>query len=185
MNKVIGYIIMITGMIGVGFFVTYHGNAIPLKELWFVLSLTIVIIGAYVVAKDVMRRSKFGAIDDTELLRIQKLKSTGEKVLLTPDNCEVRTRSYVQDRSEERTPTRTQMVDGIFAPGRNYQTQEIVQTYIFLQRKYDNRSFNFYSPPVTIGEESLRIFLSEANSVFLYIDKQDQGNYYFDFRGGC
>ncbi|MDH7462726.1 hypothetical protein QEG73_15645 [Chitinophagaceae bacterium 26-R-25] len=184
MNRIAGYILVTLGMIGIGFFITYHGSAIPLKELWFMLSLTVAIAGAFVMAKNVMRNNKFGAVDDAEFQRIQVLKSSGEKVALTLDNCEVRTRSYVQEITNDEMPGRTQMIDGLFASERNYQTQEIVQTYIVLQRKYDDRMLNFYSPPVTMSEESLRFYLSEANRIFLYIDKQNPRNYYFDFQNG-
>jgi|GEM_PF-1600202 len=184
MNKIAGYIFITLGMIGIGFFITYRGSAFPLKELWFVLSLTIAIAGAFIMAKNIIRNSKFGAVDDAEFLRVQELKSSGEKVSLTLDNCEVKTRSYVQDITDNRTPTRTQMIDGLFAPERNYQSREIVQTYIVLQREYDGRIFNFYSNPVAMSEESLRFYLSEANRFFLYIDRQNPRNYYFDFQNG-
>ncbi|MBV4359664.1 hypothetical protein [Pinibacter aurantiacus] len=184
MNKIAGNVLITLGMIGIGFFITYRGTAIPLKELWFVLSLTVAIAGAFILAKNVIRNSKFGAVDDAEFIRVQELKSSGEKVSLTLDNCEVKTRSFVQQIGGDEMPDRAQMIDGIFAPERNYQAQETVQTYIRLQQEYDGRIFNFYSPPVTMGEESLRFYLSEANRIFLYIDRRNPRNYYFDFQNG-
>jgi hypothetical protein len=51
MNKLLGYSLMCVGLLAFLFFLKYNGTAIPLKELWFVLSILIMIAGVYILAK--------------------------------------------------------------------------------------------------------------------------------------
>ena len=44
------------GLLGFFFFLKYKGTAIPVKELWFVSSIFILITGAYFFAKDKLQR---------------------------------------------------------------------------------------------------------------------------------
>ena len=80
------------GLLGFVFFMKYKGTAIQLKELWFVLSVFILIAGAYFLAKEKLRQLNNQRNDSNSdrLAEIEYLKRNGDKVRVTLDNAEVK-----------------------------------------------------------------------------------------------
>ena len=180
LNRTLGYIFTGLGMIGFFFFLNYKGSAIPLKELWFVVSIFIVGVGGYFLAKYKIRKQSNEKNSDSQFARIQKLKKNGEKVKVTQENAEVKSRTYQQEIANDHLPTQIEMMDSLYDDNRNYRTREIRQTYIVFYKKYGDKSYRFVSPATLYEPEALREFIIEKR-IDIYIDPANPTNYYFDF----
>src|SRR5690349_2274511 len=99
MNRLLGYSLLGIGLLGFVFFLNYKGTAIPMKELWFVLSFFIIVAGGYFFAKyKLQKQSALDTDSNSKLLaEIEQLKCTGNKVKVTLDNAELKSRSYKQE----------------------------------------------------------------------------------------
>jgi hypothetical protein len=172
-----GYILVALGMTGVAFSLSYTVAWMP-QALFLVLSIIVVAFGVYLSLK----RQRLGVPGSHlgRLLQIEQLQKNGEKIRITLDNCEVKSRSWQQEVSNDNPPNRAEMLDGIFAPNRNYQTEEILQTYIVFHKKYRGQTFKFISQPTSQSELALKMHIDEGQ-VDLYVDKQNPANYYFDW----
>jgi hypothetical protein len=182
MNKIFGYSLLCIGLSGFAFFIKYKGISIPLKELWFVLSIFIIIIGGYFLAKYKMQKlnRQRSHLNNSRATEIESLKRTGEKVRVTLENSEVRSRSYHQEIVNESIPSRKEMLDALYDDNRNHKTQEIQQTYIVFYKQYNDLTFKFISQPTTQNADTVRMYIDRHNGVDLYISRKNPATYYFD-----
>jgi hypothetical protein len=173
---------MVIALLGFFFFLNYKGTAIPVKELWFVLSIFILISGAYFLAK-YKQQQLHNQRDDSNsdrLASIERLKRTGAKVRVTLDNAKVKSRSYQQEIINEGLPSRMEMLDALHDSNRNYKTQEVQQTYIVFYKQYAGRTYKFVSQPTTQNADAVRMYIDRHKGVDLYIDRNNPANYYFE-----
>lgn len=170
------------GLLGFFFFSKYKGTTIPVKELWFVLSIFILIVGAYFLAKHKLQRlnSQRNNVNSNRLAEIEQLKRTGDKVRVTLDNAEVKSRSYQQEIVNEGLPSRVEMLDGLFDSNRIYRTQEIQQVYITFYKQYNGKTYKFISNATTQNAETVRMYIDRQKGIDLYIDQKNPTSYYFD-----
>jgi preprotein translocase subunit SecF len=182
MNKLLGYSLIGVGLIGFVFFLKYKGAAIPLKELWFVLSIFIFIAGAYFLAKYKLQQLNNYRNDSkrSRLAEIEQLKRTSDKVRVTLDNAEVKSRSYQQEIINEGVPSRMEMLDALYNSNRNYKTQEVQQTYIVFQKEYNGKTYKFVSQATTQNADAVKTYIDRSKGIDLYIDPKNPTSLYFD-----
>ena len=170
------------GLLGFLFFLEYRGTVIPLKELWFVLSFFIIVEGGYFVAKYKLQKLNNQSDDGNRvrLAEIEQLKHTGDKIKVTLDNAEVKSRSYQQEIINEGLPSRMEMIDALYDSNRNYKTEEVQQTYIVFYKQYGGKTCKFVSRATTQNAESVKMFIDRQKGIDLYIDPKNPENYYFD-----
>jgi hypothetical protein len=173
---------MSVGLLGFFFFLKYKGTAIPVKELWFVSSILTLIAGGYFFAKYKLQKLNNQRNDSNSdrLVEIERLKRIGEKVRVTLDNAEVKTRSYQQEIIDEGLPSRIEIIDGLYDSNRNYKTQEIQQTYVVFYKQYSGMEYKFVSQATTQNVEAVKMYIDKKKGVDLYIDPKNPTNYYFD-----
>lgn len=180
MGKFFGYIFSTLGLIGVVFFSKYKGTAIPIIGLWFVLTFIIGTIGAFFIVRDKFLTESDNHNTKSRLTEIEQLRRTGEKVRVTLDNSDIKTRSYQQEIIQDRLPTRIEMVDALYDGNRNYKTETIQQTYILFQKKYGDTTFKFVSQSTGKDPDILKKYVDNQKGVDLYIDTHNRKNYHFD-----
>jgi hypothetical protein len=186
MNRLLGYSLMSIGLLGFFFFLNYKGATIPVKELWFVLSIFTLFAGGYFFAKYKLQKLNSQRTDGNSdrFAEIERLKRIGEKVRVTLDNAEVKTRSYNQEIISEGLPSRMEILDGLYDSNRNYKTLEIQQTYIVFYKQYSGMEYKFVSNATTQNVESVKMYIDRHNGVDLFIDPKNPTNYYFDLHFG-
>ena len=170
------------GLVGFFFFLKYNGAAIPVKELWFVLSIFVLIAGAYFLAKHKMQQLNIQRNDSNtnRLAEIEQLKWTGDKVKITLDNAEVKSRSYQQEMINEGLPSRMEMLDALYDCNRNYKTQQIQQTYIVFYKQYNGKLYKFVSQATAQNADAVKRYIDKRKGIDLYIDPKNPTSYYFD-----
>jgi hypothetical protein len=182
MTKLSGYIFASAGLAGFFFFINYHGTQIPLKELWFVVTIFLGIYGAFLIVKHKYQSQENNEIATAEALRIDRIKQTGDKIKVTLESCEVKSRSYQEENINTYFATRIEMVDGLYDSNRNYKIREIQQTYIVYYKKYRNITYKFVSQAVSQSADTLKSYI-DKQGVVLYVDRTNPKNYYFDLSG--
>lgn len=170
------------GLLGFFWFLNYKGTTIPLKELWFVLSIFTLIAGAYFFAKYKLQKLNNQSSDtnSSRLAEIEQLKRAGDKVKVTLDNAEVKSRSYQQEIINEGLPSRMEMLDSLYDSNRNYKTQEIQQTYIVFYKQYNGKTYKFVSQATTQNADAVKRYIDRQKGIDLYIDPKNPTSYYFD-----
>jgi hypothetical protein len=182
MKRLLGYSLIGVGLLGILWFLNYKGTTIPLKELWLVLSIFTLIIGGYTIAKYKLQELNNHRRDSSNAryAEIEQLKRTGEKVRITLNNAEVKSRSYKQEIANEDLPSRIEMLDALYDSNRNYKTQEVQQTYIVFYKQYKGETYKFISQATTQNTGAVKMYIDRQKGIDLYIDPKNPNNYYFD-----
>jgi hypothetical protein len=181
MSKTLGYTFIGIGLIVLMSLLNFGSATIPLKELWLVVSVIIIIVGCYLILK--ARMEIFPKPDNYNTNRsaeIRRLKTNGDKVRVTLDTAEVKTRSYRHELISADIPSRLEMMDSLFDSNRNHKTQDIEQTYLVYHHPYRGKMYKFISQPISKSEVAVRQYIDADNGVNLYIDSQNPNRYYFE-----
>jgi hypothetical protein len=93
-KKFYGYSIAAIGLIGIVFFRYYAGSLIPHTTLWYILSIGLFLFGFYFAFSS---KSKKEITEIKNSWRIDKIKSTGEKIKLNFDDCEFKENNYYEE----------------------------------------------------------------------------------------
>jgi len=175
MKKLTSYLFLGTGTLGFFFFLIYDA---PEREMWFVLSLVIAGIGGFWVLMN--RFNKAMADNAARFSHSYDLRYKGGKVRVTLDNCEVKSRCYFQDITNDDWFNRTRTFDDLYDNNRNYKTREVLQTYIVYNKIINGVAYTFVSDGRSISREAMRQFLQLQRGIDLYIDKNNPAIYMFD-----
>jgi hypothetical protein len=104
------------------------------------------------------------------------------KITVSFDDCEVKTREYFEESVQDDWPTRIQMLDAL--GGRSEAgIKEKRQVSIVLYKYVDENGqiVEFRSSPIYMPGETLRFRLLNKKSTILYFDQKNNSHYYFDF----
>ncbi len=182
MNKLLGYSLIGIGLLGFFFFLKYKGTAIPLKELWLVLTIFTIVAGGYFLAKNKLKNlnNQRSDINSNRLAKFEQLKKTGDKVRVTLNNAEVKCSSYTQEIINDGLPSRIEVLDALYDSSRNYKTQEIQQTYIIFYKQYNGTLYKYISQATTQNADAVKMYIDQQKGIDLYIDPKNPTNYFFD-----
>ena len=169
---------MLLGALCFLFLFNYNRTAIPLKSLWFVLSFFLIVGGLYINAKQLLKEAK--EVGNQKFIQIEELKQQGEKIRITLENAQVKTRTYNQEIIRDR-PSRIEIADALYDENRNYKSEEIRQTYIVFCRNYGSKTYKFISQATSQNAERVKLYLDKQGGIDLYIDPKNPSSYYFDF----
>ena len=120
-----------------------HGNPIPLRELWYVLSFFVSAFGLYILVN--ARFQEFHKPEDSLSMESQRLRASGEKIKMSLQNCEVKDRSYQKEISTTDEFSRKDLLDALYDSDRLSTTEEVRMTYIVFYKKYNNVPHKFIS----------------------------------------
>jgi hypothetical protein len=176
MFKVLGYLLVGIGLLGVVYITNYKGSYIELKGLWLVLSLGPILLGSYFLTRQGLKTS-FATQEHSLAPNLHHLKETGHRVKLSLENCEVKTRSFQVESFKEDSSIAG--LDALYDQNRNYQLKEVTKTYLVYKRKHDGQLQTFVSPPISQDAVSIKMYLDEKG-INLYIDNANHELYYFD-----
>lgn len=178
MKKYYVYILLATGFIALEYFLDNGRVIVPVKELWFSVSLFAIAIAAVVFVNWRANRVVAAPRSNEPNDLAERLKRTGEVVRVTLDNCEVKSRSWQQEVTGSSWPSELEMLDAL--QGRNYKTEEIRQTYLVVYKDYNGRRYKFVSDAIAHDEVTVRMLMDREGGFNLYVDKANPADYYFD-----
>jgi uncharacterized membrane protein YuzA (DUF378 family) len=178
-KKLTGYILAVIGFIGFGFFRNYKGYVIPLSTLWFLGSIIIGLAGLYLIYTS--KSVKLSKQEKYNKERLGRLKKSGERVLLTSDNCEIRENNYYEEVVNE-SSSKAQKIDALYDPNRNYKANYVQQSAIIYTYTAGDQKIKMTSQPFLFDAKTLVSYI-ERKMISLYINRFDKKDYMFEIVG--
>jgi len=176
LKKLTGYFFAAIGFIGFVFFKNYKGSIIPYSTIWFFLSFAVGLVGLGLIY--LTKSNKLTKQEKYNKEFLEQLKKSGERILLTVDNCEIRENNYYQEVINENS-TRVQQIDAIYEPNRNYHQDYIEQSAIIYYYKIGDTKYRMTSQSFSFNAKTLTNYV-ENKMLVLYVNRFDKNNYAFE-----
>jgi len=176
LKKIIGFIFVAIGFIGFGFFRNYEGAVIPYSALWFVISIVIGVFGLYLIY--ISKSTKISKQEKFNRERLNKLKQSREKIILTVDNCEIRENNYYEEVIPD-SSSRVQQIDTLYDANRNYKQNYIEQSAIIYYYNTTDRKLKMTSQSFAYNANMLTNYV-ENSKVALFVNRFDKNDYAFE-----
>lgn len=176
LRKLLGYLLAGIGFVGFGYFRYYEGSVINYTWLWFCISIIIGLIGLTLIGTG--KSYKISSQEEIEKKRLKKLKQNGEKILLTAENCEIKSNCYYEEDLNDNM-SRSQMIDASFVPNRNYSQSYIEQSVIIYYYTLNEKKFRMTSQSFPFNKDTITNFI-QNRLVCLYVSHFDKNEYAFE-----
>jgi hypothetical protein len=188
-RRIVAYAFFGLGFLTVTFFRSYTGNLIPYPFLFWVIGLVMFWVGflflrTTLTTKQMADRNKLKQL-------IDELKTTGQKIDVSFDNCEIKEHNYTEEQNiyghenDILTLGVEHQMQGLNALGndrRNVKQVHVYQSVIVF--RYNNtrngKTERFMSRVIPKDKLSLSFYLDNKKQTTLYIDKTNREKYYFD-----
>jgi len=175
----VGYVLIGSG-VAVSLYLLGSSYVFPLKGLWLVLGIFTVAAGCFFILIDKLDNN---AADNAPVSNFQnrsRIKKQGEKIKVSVDNCEIKSRNYTREVIKDSFPKRSEMIDSIFDNNHNYREENFQQTYFIFYRKINGTTYKFVSPASTQSKITVEEYLINQRGITLYVDSQNPNNYFFE-----
>ena len=110
--------------------------------------------------------------------RLDRLKQSGERILLTVDNCEIRENNYYEEAINE-SSSRVQQIDPLYDLNRNYRQHYIEQSAVIYYYKIGDKKHRMTSQSFSFNAQTLTNYV-ENKMLVLYVNRFDKNDYAFD-----
>ena len=172
-----GILLTVTGIFAFLFFRNYKGDLIPDPLFWYIAGILLAIGGLLVIKGGYSQRDKRkAALAQAE---IDKFKLSGDKILVDLNSCKIKTNNYTE-QIERRRNYRAQALDEMYDSNENIINREVNQTVlVFESDKYGTKK-QYYSRTIFKDEITLRFLLDKYKETYIYVDKNNRDQYYFD-----
>ena len=178
MQKFLGNIILVIGFLAFVYLTSYKGDLISPKLLWILLSLFLIAFGLF-LAKFHKLKTNLSIPGQKAEDSVTKPNKPWKVLKLNPNNCEVKSRSFYSEVPGDSFPTQTEMLDGLYDPGRNYRTEKQIQTYIVFHARISGIEYKFISHPTSLDKDFVLRELDNER-VNLLFDPNDPTKYKFE-----
>jgi hypothetical protein len=157
LKRVIGYFLLVLGILAIYFFMSYSGKIIPYPFLFYLLSFAILII-AVLILRNAPTKAQLNLRK-----QIADLKENGDKIVVDFSRCEIKENNY---REEQDNLGEVQIVQSVIIY--NYQNNRTGNTEKFVSRI------------INLEKAALLFYLQKQVNTVLYVNKNDRSKYYFD-----
>ena len=176
LKKLTGYLLVGIGLIGFGFFKNYKGSVIPYSTLWFFSGIAVGLLGLSLIY--LTKSNKLTKQEKYNKDRLDRLKQSGERILLTVDNCEIRENNYYEEAINE-SSSRVQQIDALYDLNRNYRQHYIEQSAVIYYYKIGDKKHRMTSQSFSFNAQTLTNYV-ENKMLVLYVNRFDKNDYAFD-----
>jgi len=173
MKHILGIVLIILGGISYYFFSHYEGHLIPVPFLFTILSAGIVVLGFYIFIHFLKAPEPYNFIE------IRRLKKEGEKIDIVLLDCDFLINNYTVEK-EISSNYKVQGLDTIYNGRRSVKNIDYDQIVLVHEYIVNGKSEKFYSQTIFKEEITLRFLLEKQSRTFIYVDKKNRDNYYFD-----
>jgi hypothetical protein len=179
LKKLTGYLLAGIGFIGFIFFKSYKGTAIPYLTLWLFLSIFVGLLGLALIY--LAKSNKLAKQEKYTKERLDRFKQSGERILLTVDNCEIRENNYYEEIINKSSSS-IQQIDALYDPNRNYSQKYIEQSAIIYYYTIGDKKLRMTSQSFPFNAKTL-IGYVEKKWLVLYVNRLDKNDYAFEITG--
>lgn len=171
-HKALGYILIFIGIVGTGYLKGYKGTVIPYPFFWLILAVVIELLGIYLVTVKKTKTQK--AEEKIAGEREAKLIESGEKIILTAENCTLLSNSYLHEVPVTSSIT-IEAYDSLLP---NTKTEDVNETIIVYYYASVTEPIKMVSQIYKIQKINMAFRIEQAK-VCLYVDRFDKSNYLF------
>lgn len=189
-QRILAYVFIALGFLTVTYFREYTGSVIPHPAIFWVLGIIMMVggIGFLRFTPAALDRRMQKQIDDT----IYHLKVNGERIRVDLSQCEVKERSYTEERQrygdedELLTFDFERQIQTLNALGggndRNVTQVQVTQSVVIFSRKnpLTGETERFVSRVIPKDKVTVAFYLEEQRETSLFVDKTNRELYYFD-----
>ncbi len=113
---------------------------------------------------------------------VENLKNKGERIEVDLMECEIRRNDYTQESEIYQGHSwQVQAGNALSNPAHVTELTHVNQAVIVFQPEREDLLQAYYSPLIGLDQASLMMKLYQHPKTYLYIDKKDNTNYFFDF----
>lgn len=183
LKKALPLALIITGYLGYLFFGNYRGQLIPFPGLFYVLSIVVALVGVILLLAMIWIKEDPKIAPDVQA-SIDRLKKSGEQILLNFDDCNFKGSDYQQETDDESNAL------GYLAIGSYYalldkklteQPNQSSQSALVYSHRTKDGVERFQSPIYPFSEIGLKALVLKGDLI-LYADRLDRKNFYFDLK---
>lgn len=175
--KITGYIG--TGLLGLGGLVFFLGFKVANYNLYFLVIGGIMAGTGFYLLKFLNKKEEDSAFAEFDEWR-KNLKSTGTKIDVNFDECELKSNKYREEVDQGYSPTSKYMALDALVGKDNTQYNNVDQSIIVFKTEHNGQPATFYSPLINKEKMTLEFLLADKKSTKIYVDRLNKDNYYFD-----
>jgi len=175
MFKLTGVVFIVFGIIVLIFFTQSNGSLAPYPLLMHVLGIALIPTGLGMIIFNYRKNS--GRNRNSPFGSHQYLKESGEKIIVSLDDCEFKSNDY-----EIEMPDLQTQYDAFEGPEHGTHIENILQTMVIYNSKTRLGIETFQSPVFPLDIISLKTHIMKQELI-LYIDRKDRSNYCFELTG--
>lgn len=170
-----GVALILLGMLGYSFFRGYEGEAIVYSGLWFIGSILVVLLGAFLTFYSAKKQD--GMDEEERLKRLDSFKETSRKITVDLGGCRVESNDYFEETYRNQNYT-MQAMDFLHSPASSVEKLGIKQSVVVCEIDVDGKQQTVNSRVFSQDADTLKFKLASRPETTLYFD--DEGQYYFD-----
>jgi hypothetical protein len=176
-KSIIGVILIVLGLLSLLFFRNYRGEYISYPLIWNLGGILILLIGFWLIKKVVSRKDK--EMEEEIVREKENFKQNVEKILVNFDNCKIKSNNYTEQIEKDKN-YRVKTLDALYDSSKIIEYIEVNSAIIEYETKINGKNVKFYSPTINKDEITLRFYLAKQKETYIYFDKENINNYYFD-----
>jgi hypothetical protein len=172
-KKILGYIVIITGIVTYLFFQNYSGNLFPYPIFGKSVGILLLVVGVFILRIIwVTNKKRECKNPQTE---IDDFKSKAEKMLVNLDDCKIIMNNYSEyvDAIESNSEL-------IFDSNKKNENRNVNQAVLIFEKIENGETEKYTSQTIYTDEMTLRLLLNKQKETYIYIDKNNRKRYYFD-----
>jgi len=183
-KRIIGWILIIVGILFYAFFKKYTGQLIPYPIIFYLIGLTFIISG-FIILRKTPKLNEINLLEKAEALK-KELKENGLKIEVNLENCEIKENHYYEKPDSTKNYTDFELLN--FSEMAMYyemfnkaKGEEIKQSVVITMVLLNGQERKVFSPVLPYDRIKLLFSFDKQKITNVFIDKNDSEKYYFDF----
>ena len=180
MKRIVGSLLIIISFFGALYFKNYNGTVIPYPTLWYLFFTVLGLLGVWLIYTSLKKVKT--VVEQHINTKIEKFKSTAERIELDLDKCEFKSGSFSQEVEDSDISPIEIMAEGSLGSMSNTTMAEnVIRSYLVYADTLNGDSYKFISHSFPMDQTTLKFHVLKHN-VILYVDRFDRKKYMFDVK---
>lgn len=183
-KRIIGWILILVGMLFYAFFKKYTGAIIPYPIVFYLIGLAFIITG-FIILRKTPKLKEINILEKAEALK-KELKANGLKIEVDLDKCEIKENHYFEEPNSTKNYSDFELLN--FSEMAHYyemfskrKSDEIKQSVVIAKVQVNGQEKKILSPILPYDRIKLLFSFDKQKFTIVYIDHNDFERYYFDF----
>ena len=144
---------------------------------YFISSLAVTLLG--IISIKISKYIELNSSKKEYLNDLERLKKNADIIEVKLENCEILNNNYIVEKPSSNN-YRIQTINKVFGSKNKTIRTKTSKNRVSYKTIYDGKNKLFYSQIITMDKDVFKIKLVMQEKTYLYIDKTNKNNYYFD-----